>query len=235
MAPSACWMHRCAPVRLVRSTASQSSSFMRSASVSRVIAALFTRMSRRPKFCERLLEADFHLRGIGHVHRDRERFATRRLDFGDERRELIRVLRAATTTLAPGAASASEVARPMPWDAPVTRATLSFSENIVQLVSFFTRPLRRAPADLFERDCKLAASSTLKQRTERSICRRRPESTLPGPTSTKTLTPCSIISRTESSQRTGMGDLANQRLTRFVTRGDRFGVHIGDHRKAQAR
>ena len=31
IAPRACWMQRCAPVRLVRSTASQSSSFMRRA------------------------------------------------------------------------------------------------------------------------------------------------------------------------------------------------------------
>src|ERR1022692_3022855 len=39
-------------------------------------------------------------------------------------------LRAATATLAPASASATDVARPIPCEAPVTRATLSLSENI---------------------------------------------------------------------------------------------------------
>src|ERR1700730_8642715 len=38
--------------------------------------------------------------------------------------------RAATATLAPASASASAVARPIPCDAPVTRATLSSRENM---------------------------------------------------------------------------------------------------------
>ena len=44
-------------------------------------------------FLECVLEAVFHLRGVGHVHRDRERFATRSSDFLRERGELIRAAR----------------------------------------------------------------------------------------------------------------------------------------------
>ena len=47
----AAWMHRKTPVRLVARTLSQSSGFMRSTSVSRVMPALLTRMSSLPKRC----------------------------------------------------------------------------------------------------------------------------------------------------------------------------------------
>ncbi len=50
MTDMACCAHKCAPVRFVRSTASQSSAFIRTARPSRVMAALFTRMSSLPNF-----------------------------------------------------------------------------------------------------------------------------------------------------------------------------------------
>ena len=50
---------------------------------------------------------------------------------------------------------------------------------------------------------RLASSSTFVTRTERSIWRSRPLSTRPGPTSMKSETPSDVISRIDSSQRTG--------------------------------
>ena len=47
----------------------------------------------RAEFREQLLEAGFHLRGVGHIHRHGERLAARGFDFRDERRKLFRVAR----------------------------------------------------------------------------------------------------------------------------------------------
>src|SRR5580704_1543359 len=58
--------------------------------------------------------------------------------------------RAATATRAPASASASAVALPIPCDAPVTRATLSFSENIRLTFRRFGPRL----GDLFDRGLK---------------------------------------------------------------------------------
>src|SRR5579859_1485548 len=51
---------------------------------------------------------------------------------------------------------------------------------------------------------RLFSSSILSVATDRSICLNKPVKTRPGPTSTNVFTPSSIISRTDSSQRTGM-------------------------------
>src|SRR5580698_7907073 len=66
-----------------------------------------------------------------------------------------------------------------------------------------SRTSARAWASFSIVEFRVVESSTLKTRTERSIWRSKPVRTLPGPTSTKTVTPDSIISRMESSQRTG--------------------------------
>ena len=94
--------------------------------------------------------------------------------------------------------------------------------------------LRRAPAPgARARLCSDFASSTLNACTERSICRSRPLSTRPGPTSTNVVAPCSINSRMDSSQRTGKRHLAHQRFAGLVAAGDDAGVDVGDQRNAQ--
>src|SRR5271155_4052009 len=122
-------MHRCAPVRFVRSTASQSSSFIRRASVSRVIAALFTRISSRPNFASTCWNPAFtcaeSATSIGTA-----RAAPPTPSISATSEASFSLLRAAAPTIAPAPASASAVARPIPCDAPVTSATLCLSENI---------------------------------------------------------------------------------------------------------
>jgi len=56
-----------------------------------------------------------------------------------------------------------------------------------------------AELKLFAVFCRDASSSTLTQAEERSIWRMSPQSTLPGPTSTKFLTPSAISARTDLS------------------------------------
>src|ERR1700730_1218461 len=122
-------MHRCAPVRFVRRTASQSSCFMRTASPSRVIAALFTKISSRPNFSRICLKPAFtcsasatSILTANAVPPAAVILATTAASFS--------ALRDATPTLAPASASASAVSRPIPCEAPVTKATLSFRLNI---------------------------------------------------------------------------------------------------------
>src|SRR5579862_4281124 len=122
-------MHKCAPVRLVRSTASQSSSLMRRASVSRVMAALLTRMSSLPNFASNCWKPVFTWAASA-TSMGTARASPPAAAISDASEASFSVLRAAMATFAPASARARDVARPMPCDAPVTRATLSLSENI---------------------------------------------------------------------------------------------------------
>ena len=81
------------------------------------------------EFFENLLETGFDLLGVGDIHFHRERGAVSSFDFGDQRSELLLVSRR-DGNLCAASASAIAVSRPMPCDAPVTRATLSFRLNI---------------------------------------------------------------------------------------------------------
>src|SRR6266571_1602719 len=218
MVGKACWIQRCAPVRFVRITASQSSAFMRMARPSRVIAALFTRISRRPNFSTTCLNPAFTCSASEtsiFTANASPPFAT--ISFTSA--ASFSSLRAATPTFAPAPDSASAVSRPIPCDAPVTTATLSFKLNIAippgfscSDSSFFPfsslLPLHaasdRAPAIFSTVAARLFSSSTFSAATERSIWRSNPVSTRPGPTSTNVFTPSSINSRTDSSQRTGI-------------------------------
>ena len=67
--------------------------FMRTARPSRVMAALFTRMSSLPNFSMRLPESGLHLLGVGDVHRHGQRFAAGRGDFGDDAGQFFRISR----------------------------------------------------------------------------------------------------------------------------------------------
>ena len=130
MTASACCVQRCAPVRFVRSTASQSSAFMRTARPSRVMAALFTRMSSLPNFSRAWRNPAFTCSASATSICTASASppaaaisATTPASFS--------ALRAAATTRAPACASASAVARPIPCDAPVTSATRSFRLNMI--------------------------------------------------------------------------------------------------------
>src|SRR6266446_9668379 len=120
--PITCWMHRYADVRFVFSTVSQSARFMRITSWSRVMPALFTRMSILPNCPSADLIPDFTCSSSATSMTNADALppeaaisATRSSSFWR--------LRAATATVAPSRASASAQARPMPCDAPVTSAT----------------------------------------------------------------------------------------------------------------
>ena len=93
-------MQRCAPVRLVRRTASQSSAFMRTAKPSRVMAALFTRMSSRPNVRgpggSRPSPARASATSIWHG----QRFAARGGDFCTTGPQLFRIARGSDDTRA---------------------------------------------------------------------------------------------------------------------------------------
>ena len=156
---------------------------MRSASVSRVIAALFTRISSLPNFASACWKPFFtcaaSATSIGTASASPPAAAISAASAAS-----FSVLRAASSNLGArlgqrqrsGAADSLRRAgnesdfifeREHDWDStcPATSA--------------------RACAILSSDARKLAASSTLKQRTERSIWRSSPERTLPGPTSTK--------------------------------------------------
>ena len=110
-----------AAVRFVWMTASQSSRFIRSISVSRVMPALFTRMSMRP--LPAMMAATAASTPAASV-------TSSPIDSADPPASRIASAvplafspRAAATTCAPAAARRVATARPMPRDAPVTRAT----------------------------------------------------------------------------------------------------------------
>ena len=139
------------------------------------------------EFRERLLETVFHLRGVGHVHRDGQRFAPGGRDFPGERGELIG---AACRQHNLGARLGQ---RQRCGAADALRRAGNESDFIFErkheLDSYVSATSARACAILSSDARKLAASSTLKQRTERSIWRSSPKRTLPGPTSTKKFAP----------------------------------------------
>src|SRR6266536_3041989 len=122
-------MQKWAPVKFVCSTASQSSFFMRIARPSRVTAALFTRISSRPNFSTTCLNPAFTCSAsatsifTASASPPADTISpTSAANFSS--------FRAATTTFAPASANALAVSRPIPCDAPVTTATLSFKLNI---------------------------------------------------------------------------------------------------------
>src|SRR5713101_8843023 len=132
IAGKACWMHRCAPVRFVRITASQSSAFMRIASPSRVIAALFTKMSSRPNFSSTCLNPALTCSASAtSIFTANASPPAAKISFTND--ASFSSFRAATATFAPASASARAVSRPIPCEAPVTSATLSFKLNIRDL------------------------------------------------------------------------------------------------------
>src|SRR5580704_16140568 len=129
MTVMACCAQRCAPVKFVRSTASQSSAFMRTANPSRVIPALLTRMSSRPNFSMAWRKPDFTCSPSA------TSIATARASppaaaISATTPANFSALRAAAATRAPACDKAIAVARPIPCDAPVTRATRSFRLNM---------------------------------------------------------------------------------------------------------
>ena len=191
---------RCAPVRLVRRTAFQSSAFMRRAKPSRVMAALLTRISRRPKRSNPWRKPAFTC-SASETSIGTAKASPPAATISAQTPASRLAFRAAATMRAPADASASEVARPIPCDAPVTSATRSLRLNM----RFRCAPdgdLRTAsaasPRACTSRSsavCSVFASSTFTQCTERSICRKSPLRTRPDPTSTNVVVPCSTSSR----------------------------------------
>src|SRR4029077_3189425 len=227
IAPSACWTHRCAPVKFVRSTASQSSSFMRSAKVSRVIAALFTRMSSRPNFASASWNPVFtcaaSATSIGTTSA-----LPPAASISATSNEIFSVLRAAAATFAPASASARAVARPIPCDAPVTKATLYFSENIRSAFRRFGARL----GDFIERGLQARCVLHI-QPAHRAIYlaqQARQHFARPHFHKNRHAALDHLVHRVEPADR--LRHLTNQRVAGFVTGRDGFCVHIGNQREA---
>src|SRR6202167_3552175 len=221
-------MHKCAPVRFVRNTASQSSSFMRSASVSRVIAALFTSMSSLPNFASVCWKPDFtcaaSATSIGTASASPPAASISATSDAS-----VSAVRAATATLAPAPASATDVAERIPCEAQVTRATSSLSENMQLAFRRFGARLR----DLVERglqtcsvlDIEAAPGAVdLPQQAGQYLARSDFDEDVDSLLD-------HLAHRVEPTNR--HGHLTDQRLARLVAGGDGLGIHIGDDRKTQ--
>ena len=129
MAEAQAWVSRKAPVRLVVRTSSQSWRFMRSIRPSLVMPALLTRMWTVPNsamtaFAQALMESSLATSRVKALAMPPLAAISEATDSSLSR------LRAARATVAPSLASWRAQARPMPWDAPVTRAILPESAVI---------------------------------------------------------------------------------------------------------
>ena len=166
--------------RLVAMTASQSSSFIRTSRLSRVMPALFTRMPIAP------WRASIPFTTVSTLAKSRTSSRTPSTLPGPACESAAidaapSSLVAVPTTRAPAAASARAIARPMPRVAPVTSASLPIERSSP------SSPSQSASA---ERASANAAPSVSANASSRSSIRRvSPASTLPGPHSTIAVTP----------------------------------------------
>ena len=213
---------------------------MRSASMSRVMPALLTRMcerTRRPVPPPRSARRS-RPRRAGRPGRRCARSPSSAASASSASRRV-----PDSATAAPWACSARAIAAPMPPEAPVTSAALPSSRNM-PLPQRSSARLRSPPACAAE---AVAASGAMR--------RISPDSTLPAPSSTKLSTPSSTIALTHSRQRTmavtcrtsrsrisrrigglGGGDIGDQRHDRRARRGvlQRLGHRIGGGRHQRA-
>ena len=100
-------------------------------------------------------------------------------------------------------------------------------------VSLAFRPFHPRLARFYPARLQARRILHIQARTERSICRKSPESTLPGPTSTKIVTPRfdHFMYRVEPPHR--LRHLPDQRLTRLIPSRNRLRIHIRDHGNSQ--
>src|SRR5579862_5794084 len=251
---SACWIHKCAPVKFVCSTASQSSFFIRIARPSRVTAALFTRMSNRPNFSITCLNPAFTCSAsatsiftANAVPPAAAISLTSAASFSS--------FRAATATFAPACANASAVSRPIPCDAPVTIATLSVKLNILlcllrvfcapnsvlSVISLFARhsPLlccvRLCPGNLLQRSPQTLLILNV-QRCHRPLNLSQQSRQHPPRTHFHKRVHAFLNQRAyRLFPPHRHGNLPHQRILRFATFGLGVRVHIRHQRHAQIR
>src|SRR6266704_280825 len=241
-------MQKWAPVKFVCSTASQSSFFMRIARPSRVTAALFTRISSRPNFSTTCLNPAFTCSASEtsiFIANASPPFAT--ISFTST--ASFPSLRAATATVAPASDSASAVSRPIPCDAPVTTATLSFKLNItippgslariLPFPLFFptssSRSVRPCSSNLFYRRRQALFVLDVQRRHRALDLPQQSRQHPPGPDFDKR------IHALVDQQPHGLfpahrhRNLPNQRLTCFVAIGRGVRIHIRHQRQLQIR
>src|SRR3989475_10260174 len=156
---------------------------------------------------ERLLEAGLPPLGVGHVHGHSQGFATRRGDLRDYGGQFLDVARR-RGHLGPGAGQGKRgrAADALRGPGHQCHSVLQAEHGVLGALlgaGYVSATSACAWASLSRVLSRLFSSSTLKQCTDRSICRSRPLSTRAGPTSTKMLTPSSINACMDSSQRTG--------------------------------
>ncbi len=207
IAPRVVWN---APFRLASSTASQSSSLSRSRMLSRVRPALLTRMSIGPerRFRRGKRRSDL-LR-----HRDVAARRRRRARPAPPPPSRARsASRPTIATFAPAPCSARAMARPMPRVLPVTKATLPVRSMAWHHARNFSTSSAVPSVDRAARPGTIRLS--------------RPDSTLPGPTSTNVASGASsAAARMQATQRTGAVSWSASR---------RFASDAGAHRARRSR
>src|SRR5229473_3770469 len=241
-------MHRCAPVKFVLSTASQSSTFMRIARPSRAIAALLTKISSRPNFSTTRLNPAFTCSASAtsiFTANAVPPFAT--ISFTSA--ASFSSLRAATATFAPAPDSASAVSRPIPCDAPVTTATLSFKLNIaippgslariLPFPLFFltssSRRVRPCSSNLFYRRRQALFVLDVQRRHRALDLPQQSRQHPPGPDFDKRIHALVDQQPHGLFPAHGHRNLANQRLARFAATGRGVCIHIRHQRQLQIR
>src|SRR5438876_7261781 len=120
--PIACWVQRYADVRLVLSTLSQSARFMRMTNWSRVMPALFTRISILLNWVRTALKVDL-ICSSSPTSSGKAAALPPAAPISLTSSCNLSWLRAARASVAPDWDSLNAQARPMPCDAPVTSAT----------------------------------------------------------------------------------------------------------------
>ena len=210
---------RNAASRLTRSTSCQSSSFMRTASPSRVRPALLTRMSSPPISRSASGTSASTDAAIGEVGGGDVRALA---ELAGERLQRVDAACPTASRSRPGACSASAIAPPIPPLAPVTSARFPSRLNTRASPSSAARP--RA-LDLVRR-----ADRRLPSRPARCAC-ARPVSTLPAPISTNARRRRSPPSHAiDSRQRTVPVTCSTSRWRISVGSESGARQHIGDER-----
>src|SRR5262249_8624404 len=158
-----------------------------------------------------LLEPRLHLLRVGDIHLNGKRFPACRSNLAYQRGKLFFIPRCDSDLCArfrqrQRRIAANSLRRPRHQRHFVLQTEhLLCALRALYVIRAFSYAASAFAAAIFSSVvAKLFSSSIFKAATDRSICRSKPVSTRCGPTSTNVFTPSSIISCTDSSQRTGI-------------------------------
>ena len=146
--------------------------------------------------------AGVHRAAVGHVEGQRHAPGRRRPDLGHRLRELRLVARAAAPPWRPRAASACAIARPMPREAPVT------SDDLARQSAHRRSAPPASAAAVASSDCGVLDVQHARARCD--LLDEAARARVPGPTSTKVVTPSRASTLDRLLPAHGARDLAHQ-------------------------